>query len=174
MMRILSLLLYYSFFQYLPSSYSPVVGKICNKLRIMCVKHIFKKCGKISTMDRKAYFGTGSEIEIGDYSGIGAHCIVPKNTVIGKYVMMAPEVYIIDNNHITSDIHKPMCFQGKTESKVTVIEDDVWLGARAMIMPGKRISRGSVIAAGAIVTKDVEPFSIMGGNPAKLIRKRTE
>lgn len=166
------LILYYGFAQYLPGSYAPVIGKICNKFRIFCVRHIFKKCGNISTMDRRAYFGVGDELEIDDFSGIGEHCIVPKNTKIGKYVMMAPEVYIIDNNHISEDLNTPMCFQGKTENKVTEIEDDCWIGARVMIMPGKKIGHGSILASGAIVTKDVEPYSIMGGNPAKLIKKR--
>lgn len=170
--RIVFLILYYGFAQWLPGSYTPILGKLCNKIRIGCVKHIFKKCGKISTIDRKAYFGTGCDIEIGDYSGIGEHCIIPKNTIIGKYVMMAPEVYIIDNNHISDDINIPMCFQGKTPNKVTIIEDDCWLGARVMIMPGRKIEHGSILAAGAIVTKDVQPYSIVGGNPAKLIKKR--
>lgn len=170
--RLFFLCLYYCVFQYLPGSYTPVLGKLCNSIRIWCVKHIFKKCGKISTIDRKAYFGTGSNIEIGDYSGIGEHCIIPKNTIIGKYVMMAPEVYIIDNNHISEDTNIPMCFQGKTQNKVTIIEDDCWLGARVMITPGKRIGNGSILAAGAIITKNVEPYSVVGGNPAKLIKKR--
>lgn len=170
--RILFLILYYGFAQYLPGSYTPIFGKLYNSIRIWCVKHIFKKCGKISTIDRRAYFGTGRNIEIGDYSGIGANCIVPNNTIIGKYVMMAPEVYIIDNNHISDDINIPMCFQGKTPNKVTIIEDDCWLGARVMIMPGRIIGHGSILAAGAIITKDVQPYSIVGGNPAKLIKKR--
>lgn len=86
--------------------------------------------------------------------------------------MMAPEVYIIDNNHITKDTSKPMCFQGKTENMVTQIGDDCWIGARVMIMPGRTIGGGSIIAAGSILTKDVQPYSIVGGNPAKLIKMR--
>ena len=170
--RFFCLVGYYCFAQFLPSSYAPLIGGLCNKIRILCAKGIFKKCGKISTLDRKAYFGNGAELEIDDYSGIGERCVVPKNTVIGKYVMMAPDVYIIDNNHVASDINTPMCFQGKTDNKVTVIEDDVWLGARVMIMPGRKIGKGSILAAGAIVTKDVPPLCIFGGNPAKVIRWR--
>ena len=98
-------------------------------------------------------------------------CNTP-NTIIDKYVMMAPEVYIIDNNHITKDTNKPMCFQGKTENKATQIGDDCWIGARVMIMPGRTIGDGTIVAAGSIVTKDVQPYSIVGGNPAKLIKKR--
>lgn len=124
-MRIICLLLYYGIAQYLPDSYLPFIGKISNSIRIALVKHIFKKCGKISTINRLAYFGSGRDIEIGDYSGIGAKCIIPQNTIIGKCVMMAPEVYIIKNNHVFTDTKVPMCFQGyPTYDSQTVIEDD--------------------------------------------------
>lgn len=167
------LILYYSFAQWLPSSYSPIIGKLSNYIRIFCVKHIFKKCGHISTIDRRAYFGTGSDIEIGDYSGIGERCVIPKNTIIGKYVMMAPEVHIVANNHNFTDITTPMCFQGSPEKlPVTIIEDDCWIGVRAIMTPGRHIKKGTIIAAGAVLTKDFEEYSIVGGNPAKLIRKR--
>lgn len=171
--RFIFLLFYYAFARYLPSSYCPAIGSVCNRLRIICARHIFKKCGKISTIDRMAYFGSGSEIEIGDYSGIGEKCVVPKNTIIGKYVMMAPEVHIVQNNHNYQNIDEPMCFQGSPKDvPQTIIEDDCWIGIRVIFTPGHRIGHGSIIAAGAVVTKDVEPYSVMGGNPAKLIKKR--
>lgn len=173
MKRVLFLILYYSLAQWLPGSYTPVFGKLCNSIRIWCVKHIFKKCGKISTIDRKAYFGTGSNIEIGDYSGIGEHCIIPKNTIIGKYVMMAPEVHIVANNHNFNDVSKPMCFQGSPQNPpITIIEDDCWIGVRVIMTPGRHIKKGTIVAAGAVLTKDFDEYSIVGGNPAKLIRKR--
>ena len=172
MFRLIFTALYYCFARFLPSSYYPIIGKISNAIRVFCVKRVFKKCGSITTIDRNAYFGTGSKLEIGDFSGIGENCKVPPNTIIGKYVMMAPEVYIINNNHVFKNSQVPMCFQGKTENKITIIEDDCWIGARAIIMPGRRIGKGSIVAAGAVVTKDVEPYSIVGGNPATLIKKR--
>lgn len=166
-------LLYYGFAQWLPGSYSPFGGHIANRIRIICVRHIFRKCGKITTMDRRAYFGNGFNIEIGDYSGIGERCVVPNNTIIGKYVMMAPEVHIVANNHNFSDTSKPMCKQGSPENPpVTIIEDDCWIGVRAIMTPGRHIRKGSIVAAGAVLTKDFDNYSIVGGNPAKLIRKR--
>lgn len=142
-------------------------------IRIFCCRRIFKYCGKISTIDRHAYFGNGRNIEIGDYSGIGANCVVPNNTIIGKYVMMAPEVHIVANNHQFKETSIPICFQGPDYSKnQTIIEDDVWIGVRTIVTPGHRIGKGSIIGAGSVVTKDVEPYSIVGGNPAKLIKKR--
>lgn len=172
-MRFLFLILYYGFAQHLPSSYSIWGGKFCNMIRIFCCRRIFKYCGKVSTIDRHAYFGNGRKVEIGDYSGIGENCVVPNNTVIGKYVMMAPEVHIVANNHQFKETSIPICFQGPDYSKnQTIIEDDVWIGVRTIFTPGHRIGKGSIIGAGSVVTKDVEPYSIVGGNPAKLIKKR--
>lgn len=120
-----------------------------------------------------AYFGTGKGIEIGDYSGIGENCVIPNNTIIGKYVMMAPDVHIVANNHNFSDTEKPMCFQGSPSNPpVTVIEDDCWIGVRVVMTPGRHVKKGSIVAAGAVLTKDFDEYSIVGGNPAKLIRKR--
>lgn len=172
-MRTIFLKIYYGFAQHLPGSYSIWGGKLSNAIRIFCCRRIFKYCGKVSTIDRHAYFGNGRNIEIGDYSGIGENCVIPNNTVIGKYVMMAPEVYIASNNHCTIDTKTPMCFQGYVESKVqTIIGDDCWICQRVIMTPGHQVGKGCILAAGAVVTKDVEPYSIVGGNPAKLIKKR--
>lgn len=172
-MRFLFLIIYYGLAQHLPSSYSIWGGKFWNMIRIFCCRRIFKYCGKVSTIDRHAYFGNGRNVEIGDYSGIGANCVVPNNIIIKKYVMMAPWVHILSNNHTFSDTEKPMCFQGYTKKETpTIIDDDCWLGTRVILTHGHHIGRGSILAAGAVVTKDVEPYSIVGGNPAKLIKKR--
>lgn len=143
-----------------------------NKFRIFCVKHIFAKCGNITTINRRAYFGNGKDVEIGDNSGIGANCVLPNNIKIGKYVMMASDVCILNNNHVFTDKTIPMCFQGKTENKATVIEDDCWIGTRVIMTPGRNIRKGTIVGAGAIVTKDFPKYSIIGGNPARLIRQR--
>ncbi len=173
LIRNLFCVFYYCFAQYLPDSYTPVVGRISNMIRISCCRGIFLYCGRcVSNINRCSFFGRGNEIEIGDYSSIGANCKLHPKVKIGKYVMMGPEVYFVGNNHIITDTNIPMCFQGKTENMYTIVEDNCWIGARVMIMPGRRIGKGSVIAAGSIVTRDVEPYSIVGGNPARLIKSR--
>ncbi len=173
MKRKIFLIIYYGFATWLPNSYLPIVGKICNSIRIFCVKRIFKKSGKISTINRKVDFGSGKDIEIGDFSGIGANSVIPNDIKIGKYVMMAPDVHIISDNHKFDAIDRPMCFQGLNKNySPTIIDDDVWIGVRVIMTPGRHIKKGSIIAAGAVLTKDFESYSIVGGNPAKLIKMR--
>lgn len=172
MSKYLFLTLYYGIAQYLPDSYKGRVGKLSNMFRIWCVRHLFAKCGKITTINRRAYFGSGKKIEIGDFSGIGANCFLPSDIKIGKYVMMGPDVYIVENNHRYKNRSIPMCFQGMTEKKTTIIEDDVWIGARVIMTAGRMVKRGSIIGIGAVLTKDFPEYSVVGGNPAQLIKTR--
>jgi maltose O-acetyltransferase len=173
MTRIIYTALYYSFAQHLPDSYTPGIGRVCNAIRVFICRRIFKKCGtKAVIINRKAYFGTGRELEIGNYSSIGAYTELPNDLIIGEYVMMAPHVIILSNNHSHEHTDIPMCQQGYTQSQRTIIEDDCWIGIRSLIMPGKLIKRGTIIAGGAVVTKNFPEYSIVGGNPAKLIKTR--
>lgn len=91
---------------------------------------------------------------------------------MGKYIMMGPEVIILPKNHNFSDVSIPMMIQGYQETKQVIIENNVWIGARCVILPGVKIGKGSIIAVGSVVTKDIELFSIVAGVPAKLVRKR--
>lgn len=86
--------------------------------------------------------------------------------------MMAPYVHIISRNHRFDRVDIPMCYQDFAPTPPMVIEDDCWIGQGVLIMPGKKIRKGTLVAAGAVVTKEFEEYSIIGGNPAKLIRKR--
>jgi acetyltransferase-like isoleucine patch superfamily enzyme len=65
-----------------------------------------------------------------------------------------------------------MIFQGIRKYDQTIVESDVWIGAGVILLPGITIGTGSIVAAGAVVTKSCEPYSVIGGNPAKLIKKR--
>lgn len=171
-MRTLFLALYYGFFTHLPSSYAPVIGPVCNALRIWCCRHIFARCGKVSTINRKAYFGNGAGVEIGDYSGIGARCEIPHDIRIGNNVMMAQDVLILNENHRTSSTEIPMNMQGKEPRRECTIGNDCWIGARAVIIPGACVADGTIVGAGAVVTHTHPPYSIVGGNPARVIRNR--
>lgn len=85
--------------------------------------------------------------------------------------MMGPEVTILTHTHRIDRTDIPMGQQGSMVSEV-VIGDDVWIGMRAIILPGVRIGSGAVIGAGAVVTKDVPDYAVVGGVPARVIRYR--
>lgn len=162
--------LYYGFAINLPESKR--CKGISRKVRLFLCKRIFKKCGDNVNIEKGAQFGNGRLVEIGDYSGIGINARIPNNIVIGKYVMMGPNCCILDSNHQFIDLESPMMFQGYTEKKLTIIEDDVWIGCNVTMTAGRHISKGSIIAAGTVLTKDYPEYSIVGGNPSKLICSR--
>ena len=110
--------------------------------------------------------------KIGENCNICANVLIENDVVIGNNVMMGPECVIYVRNHRYDRKDIPMNQQGSTEEEPVVIEDDVWIGGRVSILPGVRIHQGSIIAAGAVVTKDVESYTIVGGNPAKEIGRR--
>lgn len=113
--QIFYLVLYYGFARYLPKSNT--FGNIGGEIRYLICKQIFKRCGKHVNIERKAYFASGVDIEIGDYSGIGINAQIPNGTIIGDYVMMGPNCFILDVNHDVSDVSLPMALQGSTEKK---------------------------------------------------------
>src|ERR1017187_5978320 len=97
--QLIFLTLYYSLLRYLPASTNFILGKFCRKLRYHCCKHIFKYCGENVNIERKALFGSGAKLSIGNNSGIGINCVVPGDITIGNNVMMAPDCYIFSSNH---------------------------------------------------------------------------
>lgn len=170
--QIICLAIYYGFAKHLPHSGFLIFGGGSKWLRYQLVRRIFKVCGKNVNIEHGASFGSGRNISIGDNSGIGINADIPGNTIIGKNVMMGPNCYIAYNNHIFSSIDTPICEQGMSAPKETVIEDDVWIGKDVKMTVGRHISRGSIIALGCVLTKDFPPFSIVGGNPGRLIKSR--
>lgn len=170
--QIVCLILYYSFAQYLPCSYSRFGGCMSQKIRRYLCMRIFKYSGRDINVERKANFGSGLDIEIGDFSDLGINCHVPSNTIIGNNVMMAPGCFIFSQNHVTSDVSIPMNRQGFTEKKTTIIEDDVWIGQNVYITPGRHIKKGTIIGACCLLCKDFPEYSVVGGNPSKLIKSR--
>lgn len=93
--------------------------------------------------------------------------------IIGDNVLLAPNVVLRASDHVFEDVSKPIREQGYVGGKI-VIGDDCWIGANVVITRNVTIGSHSIVAAGAVVTKSVEPFSIVGGVPAKLIRKRVK
>lgn len=131
---------------------------------------MLKKCGVNVNIERKSVFD--ENVSIGNNSGIGVNCQLLGPINIGNNVMMGPEVIIYTRNHRFDQIDIPMNLQGFQDYKPVSIGNDVWIGARVIILPGVNVGDGAILAAGAIVTKNVEPYTIVGGNPAKIIGHR--
>lgn len=164
--------LYYSFAIHLPESTCIVGGRLSKHIRVSLCRHIFAFCGNNVNVERGARFGSGVGIRIGDNSGLGVNCMVPDGSFIGNNVMMGPNCYIHERNHGFSKVDVPMIQQGYTASKPVVIEDDVWIGRDVTIMIGRTIKQGTIIAANCVLTKDYPAYSIVGGNPSRLIKSR--
>ena len=109
------------------------------------------------------------DVVIGDYTRIGLHCTVIGPVTIGNHVNLAQGITVSALNHNFEDTRLRIDEQGVNTSEI-VIDDDVWIGANAVITAGVHIGRHSVVAAGAVVTKDVPEYSVVGGVPAKVIR----
>ena len=162
--------LYYHFEIYLPvASKMWGVGKWA---RYNLYKKISMKCGVNVNIEKGAVFGSGEHIQIGDNSGIGINAVIPDGSIIGANVMMGPNCFVHSRNHSFTRTDIPMMRQGFTERKPVVIDDDVWIGRDVTIMIGRHIRRGSIIAANCVLTKDYPEYSVIGGNPSRLIKMR--
>lgn len=163
---------YYYFAINLPNTENRLFGKQSTKFRSLLFRMITDNPDKEINIQRKAVFAPS--VKLGKYSSIGINCSVGSETVIGDSVMMGPDVYIFTVNHKTSNTLIPMREQGNTAVKGVTIGNDVWIGARSIILPGITIGDGAIIGAGAVVTKDVPPYTIVGGNPAKILKNRKD
>lgn len=116
------------------------------------------------------------EVSIGEDCTVQAYSMVlgvpgTGPVTIGDGVRIAPHTMIFAVDHIFSDTESPIFTQGVKATPIT-IEDDVWIAGKVMITPGVRVGHGSVIAAGAVVTKDVPAYSVVAGVPARVIKNR--
>ncbi len=151
------------------------IPHISSFIRAMLWKPYFKSVGHTVFICNDFICKSPSNVSLGHHVYINHHVELGSNKCgleIGNYVQIAPYVCIMNEMHEFSRTDIPMYEQkGLITGKVT-IEDDVWLGYGVIILPGVTIHKGSVVGAGAVVTKDVKPYSVVGGVPAKLIRFR--
>lgn len=163
--------------------------------RMLMARIYLRKCtrlGKMVSVNGKPVIGNSGEMILGDevrvwstivqaklYTGKNGKLIVGRNArlngvhidarelvQIGENVRIAPYTIILD-----SDFHDLKDHFASGESKPVIIEDDVWLATRCTILKGVRIGKGAVVGAGAVVTRDVPPHSVVGGVPARIIKK---
>ena len=110
------------------------------------------------------------DVIIGDHTRVGLHNTIIGPVTIGNHVNLAQGITVTALNHNFEDPQKRIDEQGVSTNPVT-IEDDIWIGANAVVLPGVTIGHHSVVAAGAVVTKDVSPHSLVAGVPAKIIKQ---
>lgn len=131
---------------------------------------------RVNHVHPSAYLAEGSRISpdlvAHEFSYIGPECIIGPQVELGAYAMLGPRVAILGADHVFDRPGIPIIFSGRPDPKATVIERDAWIGCGSVLMAGVRIGRGSIVAAGAVVTKDVPPYEIVGGVPARRISKR--
>ncbi len=132
------------------------------------------ECGAWVNIGPEVHLGDGGNIQIGDRSGLGRGCRVYGGLTVGEQVMVGPEVAFLASNHRFDHLDVPIGRQGMGDLAPPRIEDGAWIGLRATILAGRVVGRGAIVAAGAVVTRDVAPFTIVGGNPASVIGDRRD
>ena len=129
------------------------------------------RLGRYSVIESGACINNAvGDVIIGDHTRVGLHNTVIGPVTIGSHVNLAQGITVTALNHNFSETGRRIDEQG-ISTKHVIIEDDVWIGANAVILPGVRIGTHSVVAVGAIVTKDVPSHSLVAGVPAKVIKK---
>lgn len=147
------------------------------RIRMLALRPLFRSYGKRFIFDPDGFYSFAN-ITVGDDVALGYQPVMMaalSEIRIGCHVMFGPQVVVIGGGHnfktvgaFMTDVHEKT---GDEDLGVT-IEDDVWVGARATILRGVTVGRGSIIAAGSVVTKSVPPYSIVAGNPARLLKFR--
>lgn len=131
--------------------------------------------GRMAMIRPSGYYSVdvGHGLSVGNNSAIGAYSYIGASgrISIGSNVMLGPRVTMSSENHVFQDRTKTIKEQGVTRRGI-IIEDDCWIGSGVTLIDGITVGTGSVVAAGAVVTKDVPPFTVVGGIPAKVIKER--
>ncbi len=146
---------------------------------MLVLRPLFSSYGRNFWFDPKGEYSfeniqVGNDVSLGIKPRLSA---TRSKIVIGSKVMFGPEVSIHGGNHATTILGRYMVDVRENEKRFeddlgVVIEDDVWVGTRAIILNGVTIGRGAIVGAGAVVTKSVPPYAIVGGNPARVIKYR--
>jgi acetyltransferase-like isoleucine patch superfamily enzyme len=154
-----------------------LLRKSLKRCMMIILRSAFKKHGTHFIFDPNGFYNF-ENIEVGDYVslGDGATLLCSESKIrIGNKVMFGPNVTVVGGDHNTSllgkymyDIHD----KNPEDDQDVIFEDDVWVGSGAIVLKGVTVGRGSIIAAGALVNKNVQPYSIVGGIPAKMISRR--
>ena len=151
-------------------TYNRIIGQLpSHKLRKSYLQAYLAKLGYKTSIQMKCRFLNGRKVSFGDRNVINFGCLFDGRHYqikTGSDVSIGPEATILTLGH------DPQSAEFADKGGNVIIGDRVWIAYRAIILPGVTIGDGAVVAAGAVVTKDVEPYTIVAGNPAREIKKR--
>lgn len=159
-------------------------GTIGSIFRLVLWKLSLSKVGKNPIISSGAQYSYPNLIEINNNvilgNNVSIHAGDSKGVYIGNYVAIADGTYIRSGNHKFNDLNTKIRYQGHSCVEIdfnfnkysVVIEDDVWIGARVIILSGTHIGKGSVISAGSVISNTIPPYSIVVGNPGRVIKNR--
>lgn len=144
-------------------------------IRIECPRNVVLKSNSYFGINCKLYASELSNIHIGFNASFNSNVMVNARgkgrILIGNNVLIGPNVVLRSSNHSFKSRKMPIISQGMTDGEI-IIGNDVWIGSNAVILPNCTIGEGAIIGAGAVVTNDIESYSIVAGVPARFIKKR--
>ena len=145
-----------------------------NYIKSLFLRSNGAQLGRRITYYPGVWIAPGRNLKIGDDVGLALGVLITTSggVEIGDRTLVGYRAQIISANHKIPEGRKKIFGSGHEKKKV-LIGPDVWIGANSMILPGVKIGEGAVIAAGSVVTNNVEPYTIVGGVPAKEIKKRS-
>lgn len=166
--KVLCYLFYITVAKHLPDGLG-FIGSISNRVRRVVCKPLLRATEGKFTIDSRVDFGNGHLLIMKDHANLGKGAnISGKGLVtVGRHVMMGYECFIITQNHK----YLEEGFDGY-DIRDVIIDDYAWIGHRVTILPGVRIGKHAIVGAGAVVTKNVPDYAIVGGNPARIIKFR--
>lgn len=167
----------YEIFETLQLVFAYFPGTIGVYIRKFFYKLYLNKCGKnLSTgigirIQCPNYVSFGNNCGLNDYCWIAANSNQGGKIKFGNNVLIGPKCVFHSGNHVFKNKTKLIIEQGFIFNEI-IVEDDVWIAANCTILSGVKIGKGAVVAAGSLVNRNVEPYSIVAGIPAKIISKR--
>lgn len=170
MIHKIKLIIYYVLIQNLPHGR---FSNYFNNIRVFYMTYVLKvmKKSKSARFHNNIYISNTRNLSIGYDSEINENVFI-QGAVIGNNVQIAPNVAIMNASHNYNSTSISIKFQGDTPISNPIIEDDVWINRNAIILKGIKIGKGAIVGAGAVVTKDVKSYTVVGGVPAKFIKNR--
>ncbi|HBO45367.1 MAG TPA: acyltransferase [Planctomycetaceae bacterium] len=148
---------------------------VCNWIKASFLRLRGAKIGRRVIFYPGVWIAPANNLVIGDDVdlALGVLIVTTGNVTIGPRTLIGYRTQILSQNHAIPDSRERI-FDAGCRPEPIVIEQDAWIGANCLILAGVTIGEGAVVAGGSVVTKSVEPFSVVGGSPAKVIRRRDE